>query len=147
MCRVDILDTHIVSVWSSLENRVRQPPTLVAPAPPLAQLDDSNKCRQRKESGPCAEALQPCLLLRLRCLDADGGGGHIGRCFRGMLQAFHTDVAKINRDVCICCKSLSPMFHLFFKCMLQVSLFGCCYIFAHMLQVFYVDVVYVCNVF
>jgi hypothetical protein len=42
------------------------------------------------------------------------------RCFRGMLQVF-VDVAKVDRDVVylemvvhVCCKHLSPMFHLFF---------------------------------
>jgi hypothetical protein len=42
------------------------------------------------------------------------------RCFVGMFQVFHVDVAKVNRDVVyvamivhICCKCLFPMFHLF----------------------------------
>jgi hypothetical protein len=34
--------------------------------------------------------------------------------------------AYVAMVVYICCKSLSPMFRLFFKCMLQASLFGCC---------------------
>jgi hypothetical protein len=49
------------------------------------------------------------------------------------LQAFHTDVAKVDQDVAnvamvvhVCCKSLSPMFYLFFRRMLQACLFGCC---------------------
>jgi hypothetical protein len=37
---------------------------------------------------------------------------------------FHTDVAKVDQDVAIvahvCCKRLFPMFHLFFRRMLQV---------------------------
>jgi hypothetical protein len=71
------------------------------------------------------------------------------RCFRGMLQEFHTDVAKVDHDVAyvaivvhICCKSLSPMFHLFFRCMLQVCLYGCCIYFhtyvASVLSIYYV---------
>jgi hypothetical protein len=71
-----------------------------------------------------------------------------------MLQVFHTVVAKVDRDVAyvamvvhVCCKSLSPMFHLFSKRMLQVCLSGCCICFTHMLQVYYLDVAYVCNVF
>ena len=55
------------------------------------------------------------------------------RCFRGMLQAFDMDVAKVDRDVAyvamvvqVCCKSLSPMFHVFFRRMLQACFFGCC---------------------
>jgi hypothetical protein len=50
-------------------------------------------------------------------------------CFRGMLEAFHLDVAKVDRDVAVvvhlCCKALFPMFHLFSRCMVQVCLFGC----------------------
>jgi hypothetical protein len=37
------------------------------------------------------------------------------------------------------------MFHLFFRVCLQVCLSGCCICVTHMLQVFYLDVVYVCN--
>jgi hypothetical protein len=43
------------------------------------------------------------------------------KCFIDMLQVFHTDVAKVDQDVTyvamvvhVCCKRLSPMFHLFF---------------------------------
>jgi hypothetical protein len=43
------------------------------------------------------------------------------RCFRGMLQVFRIDVAKVDRDIAyvamaihICCKRLFQMFHLFF---------------------------------
>jgi hypothetical protein len=42
-------------------------------------------------------------------------------CFRCIFQLFHTDVANVDRDfsyvaivVHVCCKSLSPIFHLFF---------------------------------
>jgi hypothetical protein len=62
---------------------------------------------------------------------------------------FHMDVAKVDWDVAyvtmvvhVCCKRLSSMFH-----MLQVCLFGCCICFTHMLHVFYLDVVFVCNGF
>jgi hypothetical protein len=70
------------------------------------------------------------------------------KCFRGMLQVFHTDVAKVDWDVAyvtmvvhVCCKRLSPIFHLFFQiyvanvflCMLHMFhtyvtsvLSGCC---------------------
>jgi hypothetical protein len=41
-------------------------------------------------------------------------------CFVGMLQGFHMDVAKVDRDVAyvamvvhICCKLLFPIFYLF----------------------------------
>jgi hypothetical protein len=68
-----------------------------------------------------------------------------------MLCVFCMDVAKVNRDVAmvahVCCKSLFPMFHLFFKRMLQVCLFRCCIYFTHMLRVLYLDVAYVCNDF
>jgi hypothetical protein len=39
------------------------------------------------------------------------------------------------------------MFNLFSRLILQVCLSGCCKYFTHMLQVFYLDAVYVCNVF
>jgi hypothetical protein len=64
------------------------------------------------------------------------------------------DITKVDRDVAyvtmvvhICCKRLSPMFHLFFIRMLQVCLCGSCICFTHILQVFYLDVAYVCNGF
>jgi hypothetical protein len=50
------------------------------------------------------------------------------KCFRssiGMLQVFHMDVAKVDRDVAyvamvvhVCCKLLFLMFYLFFRCTL-----------------------------
>jgi hypothetical protein len=49
-----------------------------------------------------------------------------------MLQWLYTYVAKL----------LFPMFHMFFRRILQV-LFGCCICFTHMLQLFYLDVAYV----
>jgi hypothetical protein len=69
-----------------------------------------------------------------------------------MLRVFHTVVAKVDQDVTlvlhVCCKRISPTFHLFFRCMLlEVCLFGCCICFTHMLQVFYLDVTYVRNSF
>jgi hypothetical protein len=40
------------------------------------------------------------------------------RCFKDMLQMFHTDIAKVNRYVAmvvhVCCKRLSPTFHRLF---------------------------------
>jgi hypothetical protein len=76
------------------------------------------------------------------------------KCFRGMLQVFHTDVTKVDRDVAyvamgvhVCCKRLSPMFSCFYRCMLQVCLSGGCICYTHMLQVFYLNVTYVCNEF
>jgi hypothetical protein len=76
------------------------------------------------------------------------------KCFIGMLQVFHLDVTKVDRDVSYvamvvetCCKRLFQMFHLFFKCMLQVYLFGSCICFTHTLQVFYLDAAYFFNEF
>jgi hypothetical protein len=44
------------------------------------------------------------------------------RCLVGMLQVFHADVVKVDRDVAyvamiihVCCKCMFPMFHLFFQ--------------------------------
>jgi hypothetical protein len=72
------------------------------------------------------------------------------RCFIGMLQVFHMDIAKVDQDVAyvamvihICCKLMFSMFYLFFRRMLQVCLFGCYICFTHMLQVFYLDLTYV----
>jgi hypothetical protein len=67
-----------------------------------------------------------------------------------MLQVFHMDVVKVDRDVSyiamvvhLCCKRMFEMFHLFSKRTLQVCLYGCCICFMHTLQVFYLDVAYV----
>ena len=63
-----------------------------------------------------------------------------------MLQVFHMDVAKVNRDVSyvamaiyVCCKRLFQMFHLFFQTYVAS-------VFIWMLHIFYtyiVSVVYV----
>jgi hypothetical protein len=72
------------------------------------------------------------------------------------VQLFRMNVAKIDRDIAyvtmvvhICCKRLFPMFHLFFRRILQVCLSWCyiCFTYTYMLQVFYPDVAYVCNDF
>jgi hypothetical protein len=59
------------------------------------------------------------------------------------------DVVKVNLDVAfvvkvihVCYKILFSMFHLFFRSMLQVCLFGCCICCTHMLQLFYLDIAY-----
>jgi hypothetical protein len=53
-------------------------------------------------------------------------------CFRGILQGFRMDVAKVDRDVAyvamvvhLCCKRLFPMYRLFFRRMLQMRLSEC----------------------
>jgi hypothetical protein len=65
-----------------------------------------------------------------------------------------SDVAKVGRDVAHVAMVLhdvssiySKCFIYFFRCMLQVCLFGCCIYFTYMLQVFYLYVVYVFNCF
>jgi hypothetical protein len=68
-----------------------------------------------------------------------------------MLQVFHVVVAKVDRDVAyvamvvhVCCKLLSPMFHLFcLDVCCKCVYFGCCICFTYMLQVFYLDIAYV----
>jgi hypothetical protein len=53
------------------------------------------------------------------------------RCFRGMLQVFHKDVVKVERDVAmgytlhVCFKCMFQIFHLFRTYIVRVSL-GCC---------------------
>ena len=71
------------------------------------------------------------------------------KCFRGVLQVFQIDVAKIYQDVAYvamaihaCCKGVFQMFHLFFRSMLKVCLFwvllyGCCICFTMAFQVFF----------
>jgi hypothetical protein len=68
------------------------------------------------------------------------------KCFVQMLQKYR-DVAYVAMVINICCKRLFPMFHLFFRRMLQVCLSECCICFIHMLLVFYLHVAYVCNDF
>jgi hypothetical protein len=60
-------------------------------------------------------------------------------CFICMLQLFHADVAKVDRDVIyvamvvhICCKGLFPMFHLCFH--------------RYVASVFYLDVAYISHI-
>ena len=60
-------------------------------------------------------------------------------CFRGMLQLFYTNVAKVDQNVAyvamvvhICCKGLFPMFHLCF--------------WTYVISVFYLDVAYVSHI-
>ena len=71
-----------------------------------------------------------------------------------MLQVFHLDVAKVCRDVAhvtmaihVCLKCLFQMFYLFFEMYVTSVLSECCICFTRMLQVFYLDVTYVCNGF
>ena len=68
---------------------------------------------------------------------------------------FHTDVAKVDQDVAyvaivvhVCCKLMFSMFHLFFSdvCCKCVYL-NVAYVFKDMIQVFYLDIVYVYNGF
>jgi hypothetical protein len=56
---------------------------------------------------------------------------------------FHADVASVDWDVAyvamivhLYCKHLSPMFHLFFRRILQLYLFGCCICFTLVAIVF-----------
>jgi hypothetical protein len=88
----------------------------------------------------CAPSVQQA--GRRCCTKAHG----VSVCFRCMLQVFHMDVVKVDRDVAYvamaihaCYKRLFQMFHLFLR---------------HMLQAFYLDVanvlsdvVCVCNGF
>jgi hypothetical protein len=64
-------------------------------------------------------------------------------CFIGTLQLFHADVAKVDQDVAyvamvvhVCCKGLSPMFHLCFIWMLQVYYLDIAYVFAIIFKCF-----------
>jgi hypothetical protein len=73
------------------------------------------------------------------------------RCFRGMFQIFHMDVAKVDRDVThvasvseACCKCLFKMFHLFQTYVASVLIWMlymfshiCCKSIFQMFQLFY----------
>ena len=73
------------------------------------------------------------------------------RCFRGMFQVFHTDVAKVDRDVPyvamvvhVCCNRLSSMFHLFFQTYVANVLYlDVAYVSHICCKCFYLDVAYV----
>jgi hypothetical protein len=68
---------------------------------------------------------------------------------------FHMDVAKSRSRCCICCNgctrtlptSIPNVSSIFSDVLLQECLSRCCICFAHMLQVFYVNVAYVWNGF
>ena len=67
-----------------------------------------------------------------------------------MLQVFHMDVAKVDREVAYIAMVIHVFVNFCFQCficfsrrMLQVCLFGCCLCFTHMLHVFYLNVAYV----
>jgi hypothetical protein len=71
-----------------------------------------------------------------------------------MLQVFRLDVAKVDRDVAyvamaihVCFKCMFQMFHLFFYMFIASVSSRCCICFTRMLQLFYLDVAYVCNGF
>jgi hypothetical protein len=61
-----------------------------------------------------------------------------------MLQVFHLDIAKVDRDVAhvamaihVCFKCIFQMFNLFFQTFVASVSSGCCICFICMLQVFY----------
>jgi hypothetical protein len=63
------------------------------------------------------------------------------KCFRCLFQVFHTNVVKVDRDVLY----VAIVIHVCYK--RQACLSGCYICFTHILQVFYLDVAHVCNVF
>jgi hypothetical protein len=77
-------------------------------------------------------------------------------CFKGMLQVFYMDVAKVDRDdayvavvVHLCCKLLFPMFHLFFQTYVaSVFIWIYCICFTHMFaSILFGCFIYFCNSF
>jgi hypothetical protein len=67
---------------------------------------------------------------------------------------FHLDVAKVDRDVVHVAmlytsvfECMFQIFHLFFQTFIASVSSGCCICFTCMLQLFYLDVVYVSNGF
>jgi hypothetical protein len=72
------------------------------------------------------------------------------KCFKGMLQVFHMNIAKGERDVVyaavvvhVCCKFLFLMFHQFSDVCCKCVYLNVAYVSHICLQVFYLDVVYV----
>jgi hypothetical protein len=115
----------------------------------------SGAASARRGTGPGGEALWLQRPLWLRCPTANGEeAAPRFRCFSGTLQVFCMSVAKVDRDLAnvarvvhVCCKYMFLMFHLFFRCTLQVCLSRYCICFTYTLQVFYLDIAYVYNVF
>jgi len=76
------------------------------------------------------------------------------RYFRGMFQVFHTDVAKVDRDVPyvamvvhVCCKRLSQCFSCFSDVCCKFVYLDVAYVSHICCKCFYLDVAYVCNDF
>jgi hypothetical protein len=68
-------------------------------------------------------------------------------CFIRMLQSRSVMLHMLQWLYIYIASFYSQCFICFFRRMLQVCLSGCCICFTHMLQVFYLDVVYVYNSF
>jgi hypothetical protein len=71
-----------------------------------------------------------------------------------MLQIFHLDIARVDHNVThvamaihVCFKCLFQMFHLFFHTFVVTVSSGCCICFTYIMQVFFLDVIYVCSGF
>ena len=86
-------------------------------------------------------------------------------CFTHMFQVFlmfqryvaivSDECCKSRSECCICCNGCTRILQkfvpnvssVFLDVLLQVCFFGCCICFTHILQVFYLDIAYVCNGF
>jgi hypothetical protein len=62
-------------------------------------------------------------------------------------NCFHTDVTYVAIVVHICCKFVSPMFHMFFQTYVASVFIWMLHMFHTYVACFYLDVVYVCNDF
>jgi hypothetical protein len=81
--------------------------------------------------GACA-ALAPTPTAGLAGLRLPHVASTCFKYFVGMFQVFYEDVTKVDRDVAyivrivhVCCKCLFPMFHYFFRRILQLCLCRC----------------------
>jgi hypothetical protein len=148
------------------------PPPSAYAAPPWSLFSNSGSARMRHRHGAAADGrwahvsghLKLSLAEPRAPTSAAGAGGarsppaptstsrinrprpspHIAnayfKCFRYIFQMFHMNVAYVEA----CCNiSVPNVSSVFFRRMLQVCLFRCCLCFIHILQVFYLDVVYV----
>ena len=144
------------------------PTRLLLSAPPWASLAEGTACvpitRGQRRRSPGPRSHPPAVILLHRCRTAGSRcsvlrllscqvllNAHVAsvcfECFRGMLQVFQMDVAKVNRDVAYVAmvvhvfrKGMLPMFHVFLDVYRKCVYLNVVYIFTHMMQVFYLDV-------
>jgi hypothetical protein len=110
----------------------------------LAAYPCRSLCSPKEEAAKALPSARPSLACAASYGKRKVKKRMLSLCFIYMLQMFYKNVVIV---VHVCCKLLFPCFICFFRRMLHVCLFGCCICFTHMLQVSYLDVVYVLQCF